>query len=68
MRFTASKETGDPHAHLGSVPVDTFGIGREKICKVALQLRRDHILFKLGGDIGFLALSGDHNTLDITGD
>ena len=68
VRFTTSKETGNPHAHLGGIPVDTFCIGREEISKVALQLRRDHIFFKLGGDIGFLALTGNHNTLDITGD
>lgn len=56
MRFTASKKTGDPNAHLVGCSKDTAFVAGEKFRKVLLQLPRDDILFQFLPDVGAVIL------------
>ena len=68
VRFTTSKEAGDPYAHLRCSSENAFLICREEISKVFLQLPGDNILIQFLRDVGFLALADNDNTLDLTVD
>ena len=68
VRFTASKETGDPYAHFRRGAQNTFFISRKKIRKVPLQFTGYHILFQFLCNIGLCALTDYDNTLKFTVD
>ena len=63
MRFTTSKEAGDPHAHFGGRSKDTFLICRIKIRKVPLKFARYNIFFQFLCYVCFCALSNNNNAL-----
>ena len=68
MRFTASKETGNPDAHLRSSPHNALLIGSIEVGKMLLQFSGHNIFFKLLRDIGVLVLSNDDNALNLSVD
>ena len=66
VRFTASKEAGNPHAHLWCCFYNPLFIGRVEIGKVLLKLAGNDIFLKLLRDICVLALTYDNYALNFT--
>ena len=66
MRFTASKEAGDPHTHLVRISGYAVLIAFEKASEMLLELSCDNVLFKFLPDVGVIALSNLDNSLDVT--
>ena len=66
VRFTASKETGNPNAHFWGSPHNALLIRSVEIGKMLLQLAGDNIFFKFLRDIGILALSDNYNALNLS--
>ena len=65
MRFTAAKETGDPHAHLRGAAHNPLLIRGKEIPEVPLQLPGDHILVQFLGSNAALPLPGDNYPLNL---
>jgi hypothetical protein len=66
MRFTTSKETGDPHTHLRGGSGDTLFIRCKEIHKMLLQFFGHNILFQLLLDVGIFILTNDDDSLDFS--
>ena len=66
VRFTASKEAGDPDAHLRCRTDNSFLISGEEIRKMLLQFPGDDIFFQFLGYVGLFALSDYDYALDLT--
>lgn len=68
VRFTASKEAGNPHAHLWRCSDNPFFIGRIEIGKMLLKLAGNDIFLKLLRYICVLALSDNNYALNFSVD
>ena len=63
MRFTASKETGNPDTHFGCGSLNSFFICRKKIREMTLKLTGHNILFQFLRHIRFFTLTDNDNAL-----
>ena len=68
VRFTASKEAGNPYAHLWRCSDNPFFIGRIEIGKMLLKLAGNDIFLKLLRYICVLALSDNNYALNFSVD
>ena len=66
VRFTTSKEAGNPHAHLRRCPHNALFIRSVEVCKMLLQLSGHNIFLKFLGDVRVLALTDNNNALNLT--
>ena len=64
MRFTTSKEAGNPNAHFIHGLINAFDIIGKKALEVFLQFRCDHIFFQFLLFIFFFILSNFDYTID----
>ena len=66
MRFTTSKEAGNPDTHFRCGSLNTFFICCKEICKMTLKLTGHNILFQLLRYICFFTLTDNDNALYLT--
>ena len=66
MRFTTSKEAGNPDTHFRCASLNTFFICCKEICKMTLKLTGHNILFQLLRHIRFFTLTDNDNALYLT--
>ena len=68
VRFTASKEAGNPYAHLRRCPDDPFFVSRVEVSKVLLKFTGYNIFLELLRYIGIFALPDDNYALNFAVD
>ena len=68
VRFTASKEAGNPYAHLRRCPDDPFFVSRVEVSEVFLKFTGYNIFAKLLRNIGIFALPDDNYALNFAVD
>ena len=66
MRFTTSKEAGNPDTHFRCGSLNTFFICCKEICKMTLKLTGHNVLFQLLRYIRFFTLTDNDNALYLT--
>ena len=66
MRFTTSKEAGDPYAHFRGCADDALFVGREEIREVLLQFPRYNVFLQLLLDISVFILPDNDNALNLS--